>query len=340
MRIKVSTKVLLLAVCGLMAIASLLIFLNSRAKARPAAVTQRSQKRPASPRKAAVEKQDTVQTTAAYLAPVRLADVKHSEINEGSGIVASRANPGVYWAHNDSGDGPFIYAFDATGARRGTWRVAGARARDWESSSLGPGAQPSRSYLYIGDIGDNSRRRTEIVVYRIPEPVVTTAERQTSKKNPATTEPAETITLRYPDGSHDAEALLIHPLSGNLYIITKETFENPGIYEAPAPLDSSATITLRLVGKLKVPGIFGGMITDGSISPDGKHVALCDYLQGYELTLAASDADFNAIWTQPLRTIALGSRPQGEAITYRLDGQALLATSEGSPMPLIEVRRK
>jgi hypothetical protein len=82
------------------------------------------------------------------------------------------------------------------------------------------------------------------------------------------------------------------------------------------------------------------MITDGAISPDGTRVVLCDYIQGYELVLSGPQADFNSIWKQPLLVIGLGERAQGEAITYRLDGRALLATSEGLPAPLFEITRR
>ena len=36
------------------------------------------------------------------------------------------------------------------------------------------------------------------------------------------------------------------------------------------------------------------------------------------------------IWKQPLKVLALGTRKQGEAIGYRLDGKALLTTSEAA----------
>ena len=39
------------------------------------------------------------------------------------------------------------------------------------------------------------------------------------------------------------------------------------------------------LGELSVPTVFGGMITGGDISPDGLRVALCDYVQGYEIAL-------------------------------------------------------
>ena len=78
-----------------------------------------------------------------------------------------------------------------------------------------------------------------------------------------------------------------------------------------------------------MPSLFGGVITGGNISPDGRRVALRDYFQGYELTLPAGVTNFNDIWKQKMVSFDLGQRKQGEAVTYRLDGKALLATSEG-----------
>src|SRR6266851_3388499 len=107
-----------------------------------------------------------------YGPPRVLGTIQDPAINESSGIVASRTTPGLYWTHNDSGDGPYIYAFDEHGARRGTWRVRGAAAIDWEDIAAGPGPQAGTSYLYIGDIGDNEGRRAEITVYRVREPTI------------------------------------------------------------------------------------------------------------------------------------------------------------------------
>src|SRR5262249_53352923 len=108
---------------------------------------------------------------ATYSAPVVIARIKSPDITESSGLVASQS-PGIYWTHNDSGDGPFIYAIDIRGQSRGVWRVAGALARDWEDIAAGPGPQAGRRYLYIGDIGDNERKFSEIVVYRVREPSI------------------------------------------------------------------------------------------------------------------------------------------------------------------------
>ena len=277
---------------------------------------------------------------ALYGPPATIATLKDKSISESSGLAASRLTPGAYWTHNDSGDGPIVYAFDTRGESFGVFRVTGAHARDWEDMAAGPGPDggTGKPYLYLGDIGDNNNARTEIVVYRVPEPALTTATRKFTKPRPGTTEPAEAIRLRYPDGAHDAETLLVHPLSGHIYIITKVVIANPAVYEATPPFTAGKAITMTRLGPVSVPSLFGGIITGGSISPDGRRVALCDYFQGYELTLPGS-ANFNDIWKQSLVSFDLGKRKQGEAITYRLDGKALLATSEGKNASIIQVRR-
>src|SRR6185369_1178334 len=264
-----------------------------------------------------------------YGQPITLATIKDKSISESSGLVASRTTPGAYWTHNDSGDGPFIYAFDTRGDSFGTFRVNGAEARDWEDIAAGPGPQPNRSYLYIGDIGDNDAVRPEVIVYRVAEPALSADTRKFTKSRPGSTELADTIRLKYPDGKHDAEALLVHPRTGNLYLVTKVLIANPVVYEAVAPFTAGRSITLRKVGEPRVPSLFGGAITGGSISPDGRRVALCDYFAGYELVLPAGNSNFDDIWKQKMTSFDLGKRKQGESITYRLDGKAFLATSEG-----------
>lgn len=275
-----------------------------------------------------------------YGSPAKLATIKSPIVTESSGLVASRTLPGAYWTHNDSGDGPFIYAFNTRGNSLGVFRVTGANARDWEDISIGPGPQANKSYLYIGDIGDNSEARPDIVVYRVPEPDLKTANKGSTKARPLTTTPAEAIRLKYPDGKHDAETLLVHPTTGNLYIMTKVAFANPVVYVATAPLTPGKTITMKRIGEVRIPSIFGGAITGGSVSPDGRRIALCDYFAGYELVLPTGSKNFDDIWKEKMASFDLGKRKQGEAIAYRLDGNALLATSEGKEFDLIQVERR
>ena len=87
-------------------------------------------------------------------------------------------------------------------------------------------------------------------------------------------------------------------------------------------------------------GRLGALINGGAISPDGQRAALSDYTQCYEFVLSDANAPFDSIWKQPMRTVDLGKRKHGETICYRLDGKALLATSERLPAPLIEIVRR
>ncbi len=276
---------------------------------------------------------------AAYGPSTVLGTVTDPDIGESSGLAASRRVAGVLWTHNDSGDDPFVYCLDLQAKNCGVWRVAGAEAFDWEDMAAGPGPAGGGPSLYLGDIGDNLDQRTEIVVYRIPEPQPAPGAPST-RAVPATTEPAEKLRLRYPDGAHNAEALAVHPTTGDLYVITKDA-QSAGVFKAPAPVDPSRPTVLARVGAVRLGTGTRGLevVTGADISPDGRRVALASYSQGYELELPVGGV-FDDIWAGRPVPVALGARLQGESIAYRLDGRALLTTSEIVPFTLQQVERK
>jgi hypothetical protein len=282
-------------------------------------------------------------TTTALLAggygpSALLGRIDDRAIDESSGLVASRRNPGLLWTHNDSGDDPVVYCIDLKARTCGVWRVTGAEAFDWEDIAIGPGPRAGDPYLYAGDIGDNIDQRTQIVVYRVPEPVAGSAGPVPvpTKTAPAATAPAEALRLRYPDGPHNAEALLVHPVTGDLYVVSKEA-GGANLYKAAAPVNPAAVTTLARVAALHLGP--SELVTGGDISPDGLRVALCTYARGYELQVPAGGG-FDGVWSQAPVPVDLGFRLQGESIAYRLDGRALLATSEIYPSPLLQVERR
>ncbi|HEX9107875.1 MAG TPA: hypothetical protein VF832_11615, partial [Longimicrobiales bacterium] len=157
--------------------------------------------------------------SAACAPALRVADLP-SVLNESSGLAASRRHPGVLWTHNDSDGEPAVYAIDTRGRLLGTVRVTGARNVDWEDIALGPCA--AGDCLYIGDIGDNDAVRGEVQLYRVPEPA----------PGDAATAPAERLTLVYPDGPRDAEALFVLPDS-SVYIVSKGRKSPVAVYRVP-----------------------------------------------------------------------------------------------------------
>ena len=261
---------------------------------------------------------------AGYGSPALLGRLQDEAVRESSGLVASRRNPGLLWTHNDAGDDAHLYCLTREAGRCGTWRVTGAEAQDWEDVATGPGPVAGERYLYLGDIGDNDETRSEVVVYRVVEPAAPAA-----GGDPAATAASDALRLRYEDGPHDAEALVVDPATGDLYVVTKDK-KDAGVYRAAV----GATVLTRIADF-----DLGGeeVVTGADVSPDGARVAVVTKVQAHEMSQRDGSAGFSGVWEQPRRRVALADRDQGEAIAYRLDGGALLTTSEGSPMPLHEL---
>src|SRR4051812_23922841 len=152
--------------------------------------------------------------------------IKDPRITESSGLAASHLHPGIYWTHNDSDDGPYIYAVDsATGKTVATVTFSGVgKPRDVEAISIGPDNE-----IYVGDIGDNLDGTWPYVwIYKLPEPKV--LKDQTIR--------ATQYVVKYSDGARNAESLVVHPKTGRVYIIDKK--EDGGhLFEGPATLSTS-----------------------------------------------------------------------------------------------------
>lgn len=251
--------------------------------------------------------------------------LKDEEIDESSGLATSALNPGIVWTHNDSGDTARGFAVDLkTGETRLVLNVKGAEAHDWEDMAATGGQ------LYFGDIGDNKERRQSYAIYRVPEPRVPKSGRQTIE-----IAPAQTLAFRYPDGSHNAETLLVHPKTHRIYIVTKAKSGKSGVYTFPTRYEGSVA-TLEKVASLDFGGInpLDRLVTGGDISPDGRHVALVTYAAVYELDAPADTAKFDQVWSSPQRRTVHPALRQWEAVAYEQNGKSVLVDSEGKGAPI------
>jgi len=265
--------------------------------------------------------------------------IKSNEITESSGIVASKCRADVFWTHNDSGGGAFIFAVNRTGEKLGTWKIKNAKNTDWEGIAAFRAAN-GECFLYIGDIGNNVRERGDFVVYRIGEPQISGADKTSGKKNPVVIENAEIIKFDYPDMRRDAETLLVHPQTADIYILSKRLSGAAGVYKLSKNYAPNKINRLEKIADLIVPAIPNGFLTGGDISPDGKRVILCDYFSAYEIVLPEKAKNFDDIWREKPLIVELGEREQGEAVCYSADGAAIYATSENKNSPIIKVKRK
>ncbi len=276
--------------------------------------------------------------SADYEKPQTVGRVTSGEITESSGIAASRCAENVFWTHNDSGDDAFLFAISARGEKLGTYKVAGAENDDWEDIAAFKDAK-GECFLYVGDIGNNERIKSKMTIYKVREPQVSGADESSSKKNPIETARAEAVKFVYPDIRHDAETLMIHPQTGDIYVLSKSLSHAAGVYKLRANYDLNKTNTLRKIADFAVPAVPDGLLTGGDIAPDGRRVVLCDYFNGYEISLPKETKDFDEIWKQKPAVKDLGAREQGEAIGYAADGKSVFSTSEKKNQPLVKVMK-
>ena len=213
---------------------------------------------------------------------------------ESSGVAVSRTYPDVLWTHNDSGDGPYLYATDLRGTNRGVLLVPGAQAIDWEDMTLGPcpiafPVQPrskvnASSCIYLADTGDNMEFRPFVTVYAVPEPPPPEGASDTL----GITRAPAILRLRYPDGSHDVEAVYVAPRDTALYLVSKGAARGSAIrlYRLDAKswragADSIAVATLVQTLDIRPNPEAGRVVTAGAIRPDGRVVALRTYSEIY-----------------------------------------------------------
>ncbi len=272
-----------------------------------------------------------------YSAPEIAGRMESKDIKESSGLAASPCQPDVLWTHNDAGDDEYIFAISTTGKHLGVWNVQNAQNVDWEEIAAFKDSA-GKCFLLIGDIGNNEVDRSELAIYRVAEPSVSPGDSASSAKEPSPTSPAEMMKFKYPDRPHNAETMIVHPRSGNIYVLTKSPDGPSQIYKISPSFGSEAAAVTEKVGEISLPSVPVGFLTGGSVSPDGRRVILCDYQKGFELILPDGASDFDDIWRQKPFVVDLGKRKQGEAVTYSPDGRTIFASSESRNAPLTRVQ--
>jgi len=252
-------------------------------------------------------------------------------MDEISGIAASGINPDLYYIHNDSGDTSRFFAINPSGKLAATVYYNGDPKQaqsvvDCEDIAVGPGPITGKSYLYVGDIGDNDAVRSYITVYRMEEK---TAWAKDSVQNAV----AVPIHFRYPDGPKDAETLMIDPVEKLIYIVSKRK-DSIGIYTSPLIYKKDDTLLLTKRGKLHFDGFRPfSWITAGDISKDGQQILLKSYVKVYYWQRKNNEPVWQTMLRQP-KQLPYKMERQGEGIGFTPDGTGYYTTSEGVFTPI------
>ncbi len=250
--------------------------------------------------------------------PRTLCTIRDSRITESSGLAASADR---LWTINDGGSRLQVFELDRTCRVR---RVVSAGIDPYDVEDL---ARAADGTLWLADTGDNGLNRSTVALERIrPDGS------------------AALFRLTYPDGPHDAEAVLLTP-SGQLFVATKEPLTS-NIYTPVGPLSGSRPTALRRVASIGLlpTGTAGGpagaagqvVVTGGAVSPDGRSVVFRTYTDAY--VWAVPDGDVvAALKSGDRHRIALPPTAQGEAVTFAPDGRSLLTSTEGLPGAVQEI---
>lgn len=251
------------------------------------------------------------------------AELADEDLQEVSGLIASRTQPGVFWLHNDSGDDPRFFAVDAGGQRLAVYNVGGAEAVDWEDMASGPGPSAGE-YLYFGDIGDNAEERDKITIYRVPEPDAASVR----DGGEVEVDAVEVIDLVYPDGPHNAETLLVDPRTGDLVIVAKG--DPTRVFQVPGPVAAGGPYMLEEVVPIDVSSVIA---TGGDVSPGGEYIAVRTYTEARLWLRHPGTSIAEAFAGEPC-VIPLAYEKQGETLTFAGDGGGYYTVSEGEDVPV------
>ncbi|MFI6073233.1 hypothetical protein ACIA5C_16785 [Actinoplanes sp. NPDC051343] len=244
----------------------------------------------------------------------RVCQVRDDRLTELSGLVATGSG---YVVVNDGSDLAGHRKIFYLNARCAVVRTVSYPSRPRDTEDLGIARDGT---LWVADIGDNDAERGTVALWRLAP----------GAKAPVL------YRLSYPDGAHDAEALLLAP-SGTPVIVTKSVGAG-GVYVPAGPLTAGRITPLRRVGDVALPVTttsnpfsFGGrlLITGGAVSPDGRFAVLRTYADAFEFAVSGGDV-VAAVTTGRARPVAMPDEPQGESVAYSADGTALLTVSEGS----------
>jgi hypothetical protein len=231
-------------------------------------------------------------------------------VDEASGIADSRSVPGYLWVQEDSDNPNAIHLLSHSGAYLKKIVIDGATNRDWEDIVVSSGPDAGKFYIYLAETGDNNNAYTQYYIYRFPEPGQTTDTVRTYDK----------IAFSYPDGPHDAEAILVEPNSRDIYIITKRESRSL-VYRLAYPYDPGVVHIVTKVAELGYNFVVSATVTASVDAILVKTYGAVYYYQRNGKSIAET------LQQTPV-TIPYVLEQQGEAITYKLDNTGYFTLSE------------
>lgn len=236
------------------------------------------------------------------------------KLEEASGLVASVNNPGYLWTINDSGNPSDVYLLDRKAGIVLKCDLKKITNRDWEDITVGPGPEEGRSYLYVGDIGDNAAEFPVKFIYRFEEPVW----KGDVDKMDVTS--VDVLVVKLPDGIRDAEALTINPETRDLFLFSKRE-DSIRVYVAQFPY-AGDTLVPQPIARLPIHNVVAA-----DFSAKGDELLVKNYQHVYYWKKSPGESVEDLLKSAPI-LLPYEAEPQGEAIAWARDGSGYYTLSE------------
>ena len=240
-----------------------------------------------------------------YTLPISIA-------NEASGICDSKSMAGNVWIQEDGNNPNILHQFSHTGEYKGNIQMPFPN-RDWEDMAIGMGPETGKNYIYLADIGDNAAIfENQYYIYRFIEPQSLNEKVINFDK----------IAFQYPDGSRDAECILLDPATKDIYIVTKREF-NVRLYQLPYPQSITEVQVAKFVQNIPLQ-----IITSGGISSDGKEIVLRNYEAIYYWYRKENESIIAALARSRDKLLPYVNESQGEGFCFDKENKGYFTCSE------------
>ncbi|MFN3194637.1 MAG: hypothetical protein ACE364_01630 [Chlorobiota bacterium] len=254
--------------------------------------------------------------------------VEYDQLDEISGLVFGRTNKDIIWAVND-GRADEIYGIDRNGKSLTYLNFSkDILPIDTDIEDIATIRYNGANYIVLADIGDNNSSRENINLFFIPEIKYSGSAEIKIDDNLILQ-----FSIKYEDGSRDAECLFVDPNSNKIYIVTKRE-SRARLYEISSDFNVNNVNTAKFVSDFD----FGNNISSGStgvtagdISSDGQHILIRDYTSVWYFENTSLNLK-ESLKAKPKvvesYNYSINEEPQGESIAWDSDISGFYTVSE------------
>jgi len=272
-----------------------------------------------------------------------LGQIESQAIDELSGIAPVIGERDKYWAINDSGNRPQLFAINGSGKNFGNIDIP-VFNRDWED--LATFTFNGENWIAISETGDNVRIHSVSSIYFFRQPDV--------KDLPKRLKLAYQLDFSYEDGPRNVESMAVSVREKKIYLVSKD--KTPNIYTLPLPAIADGELTRNVRVARNVGQLAELQSTDDDAWWERTFArsllltpTALDFSSGDRMAVVSNYRHvylFSRLGDEPW-ALALSRAPmiltshrmeQSESVAFSADEREVIVSSEGVNAPLLTIR--